>query len=243
MPIEFREFSKIPRFSREIIVTEKIDGTNASINIVPIAKTYWDDQMLSYFYGPDASTWAVYAGSRTRWITPKDDNFGFAKWVEDNLIELKKLGPGHHFGEWWGRGIQRGYGLEERRFSLFNVGRWVGRQTTSEFPFLPDGAQIAPLCCHVVPILYRGLMDTPAIDTHLGWLLREGSRAAPGFMKPEGVVVCHTASGHLFKKTCEHDDEPKGARVKKERSPQTKPVRSLRRVQDLPIDFTERRKA
>ena len=52
--------------------------------------------------------------------------FGFARWVETNrerLITL--LGPGLHFGEWWGSGIQRGYGLTkgDKRFSLFNVER------------------------------------------------------------------------------------------------------------------------
>jgi hypothetical protein len=30
---EFREFSKMARLSREIIITEKIDGTNAQIFI------------------------------------------------------------------------------------------------------------------------------------------------------------------------------------------------------------------
>ena len=56
----FEEFKKIPRLSRQIIVTEKIDGTNASICITE------DGQFL--------------IGSKTKWITPEDDNHGFAKW-------------------------------------------------------------------------------------------------------------------------------------------------------------------
>ena len=36
-----------------------------------------------------------------------------------------------------------------------------------------------------------------------------GSVAAPGFMRPEGVVVFHTANGTLFKKTIEKDEAPK----------------------------------
>src|SRR5436305_1822690 len=101
--IEFNAFPKIARLNRECVITEKIDGTNASILI--------DEDGV------------VMAGSRTRWITPENDNFGFAKWVEANKSELMKLGVGHHFGEWWGSGIQRGYGLTkgEKRFSLFNV--------------------------------------------------------------------------------------------------------------------------
>ena len=34
--------------------------------------------------------------------------------------------------------------------------------------------------------------------------------AAPGFFKPEGVVVFHVASNHLYKMTIEKDDEWKG---------------------------------
>lgn len=37
-----------------------------------------------------------------------------------------------------------------------------------------------------------------------------GSVAAPGFMKPEGVVAFHSASGTLYKATCEKDEKPKG---------------------------------
>ena len=66
----------------------------------------------------------IYAGSRTRWITPQDDNYGFAGWVERNSGELTKLGEGHHFGEWWGLGIQRKYNKKEKTWSLFNVSRW-----------------------------------------------------------------------------------------------------------------------
>jgi len=58
--ISFVEFPKIARFSRDVIVTEKIDGTNAQV--------YVDDTMTRAF-----------AGSRNRWITPDDDNFGFAR--------------------------------------------------------------------------------------------------------------------------------------------------------------------
>ena len=72
--VEFTEFPKMARLSREIIVTEKLDGTNAQVLITE------DGQIL--------------AGSRTRWITPQDDNFGFAAWVEANKEELLKLGVG-----------------------------------------------------------------------------------------------------------------------------------------------------
>lgn len=171
---DFIDFPKMPRLSREIIITEKLDGTNAQV-----------------FIGEDGS---IRAGSRTRWITPEDDNFGFAAWVRDNADSLRELGPGRHFGEWWGAGIQRRYGLTEKRFSLFNVGRW---------------SETRPACCHVVPTLYRGPFDTAAVDQVLEVLRLDGSVAAPGFMKPEGVIVFHVAGNFGFKKTLERDELPK----------------------------------
>lgn len=174
-------FPKIPRLNREVIVSEKIDGTNAQV-----------------FIAEDGVT--MLAGSRTRWITPEADNFGFAAWVRDNHDELLKLGPGRHFGEWWGSGIQRGYGLPkgERRFSLFNVSRWSD-----------DAGR--PACCHVVPTLMRGQFTTISVGLCVEELRDGGSRAAPGFAKPEGVIVFHTAANAGFKVTLEKDEEPKSA--------------------------------
>jgi hypothetical protein len=172
---EFVAFPKMARLQREIIVTEKIDGTNAQVWI-----------------GDDGTE--IRAGSRTRWITPGDDNFGFAAWVEAHRDELLTLGPGRHFGEWWGQGIQRKYGQDRKRFSLFNVSRWADER---------------PACCAVVPILYRGMFSEPEIDLALTKLRCEGSVAAPGFDKPEGIVVFHVAANSGFKRTIEKDDEPK----------------------------------
>ena len=172
---EFIEFPKMARFAREIIVTEKIDGTNAQVWI------------------SDDGT-EIRAGSRNRWLTYSEDNFGFAKWVLDHRDELLTLGPGRHFGEWWGSGIQRRYGLTEKRFSLFNVSRW---------------GEERPACCHVVPVLYRGEFNQSQIEWHLACLAAGGSVAAPGFMKPEGIVIFHTAGNVGFKRTIEKDDQPK----------------------------------
>lgn len=178
MPPEFEEFKKIPRLSRECVVTEKIDGTNALV-----------------FISEDGE---VFAGSRSKWITPADDNHGFARWVEGNKADLLKLGPGRHFGEWWGQGIQRNYSLTEKRFSLFNVSKWS------------DGA-VRPACCHVVPVLAQDLFDAPALGLKaLKRLREEGSVAAPGFMKPEGIIIFHVAGNLMFKKTLDRDEEWKG---------------------------------
>lgn len=180
MTDDFIAFPKVPRLSREVIVTEKIDGTNSQVFITEDGE--------------------IRAGSRNRWLTKDADNFGFAAWVEAHRSDLLRLGPGRHYGEWWGSGIQRRYGLDHKRFSLFNVSRWL------------DAADL-PSCCHVVPMLYRGVFSTEAIEDALDRLRQNGSVAAPGFMKPEGIIAYHVAGGFGFKKTLEKDEEPKGKQL------------------------------
>lgn len=200
------------RLSRECIITEKIDGTNASVYISEGFEDAGnpDSKIIACFDGL-----AIRAGSRTRWITPSDDNFGFAQWVSDNAAELVKLGPGHHFGEWWGQGIQRKYGMSEKRWSLFNVSRWAlhgtePNQIPTADPRIVKMQDVLPPCCHLVPVLYRGEFCTREVAECLYDLKVGGSQAAPGFPKPEGVVVYHVAGNIGFKKTIEKDDEPKG---------------------------------
>lgn len=183
--VTFQAFPKIARLKREAIITEKIDGTNAAIIVT-------DDG-------------DVLCQSRTRIITPQEDNFGFATWVDKNQSDLAaQLGPGVHFGEWWGCGIQRGYGLKEKRFSLFAVHRW---HTETE-----DCRCIEAPLCFVVPTLETlDKFSTEAVDRVLAELKEGGSTAAPGYRNPEGIVVFHTQSHALYKVTYEYDDNGKGS--------------------------------
>jgi len=183
---EFQPWPKIPRLNREVTVSEKIDGTNAAVWI------------------SDDGT-QIGAQSRTKWITPKDDNYGFARWVEENRDELLKLGPGHHFGEWWGSGINRRYGLTERRFWLFNTHRWGNPDTR-------------PACVGCVPVLWNGNYQDMDLAAIMAKLTSEGSVSAPGFMKPEGVVIFHHAADQYFKVLAEGDELPKGITTLKERA-------------------------
>ena len=183
------------RLSREVLITEKIDGTNAQILITEDG--------------------GFFTGSRKRWITPQDDNFGFSAWAHDNKEELMKLGKGRHFGEWWGQGIQRKYDLNHKRFSLFNVARWHLHGEDPELipcadPRIEKYTQELPLCCHRVPLLYRGEFCTGHADKWIGILRDCGSVAAQGFMKPEGIIVFHIAGNVGFKKTIINDNQPKG---------------------------------
>lgn len=188
----FQRMKSIPRLLRDVIVTEKIDGTNASIFIT-------EDGL------------SMYTASRTRWITPADDNYGFAKWAASRGEELLALlGPGHHFGEWYGNGIQRKYGLQQKRFALFNVQRWASPQNLEKFGDILPNATLVPEWLDVVPIIGMGVFDTQNIMTAAGLLHREGSILVPGFMQPEGVVVYHKAGDALFKYTFDKNDGHKG---------------------------------
>lgn len=163
----FKAWPKIPRVeNRKEYYTEKIDGTNACIIIqetkADITGCLYQHQVSDIEYG-------VWAQSRTRLITPEDDNYGFARWVKDNAEELVKLGPGYHYGEWWGLGIQRGYNQTEKKFSLFNTYR--------------DPASL-PACIYQVPSIHAN-----SIEEAKEILINNGSLAAPGFMNVEGVVI------------------------------------------------------
>lgn len=205
--LEFQPWPKIARLNREMVITEKIDGTNAAVIVsFDVEHGLGAGEITSDGYGivvnlDKGTGWdpvTVAAQSRKRLISPEADNFGFARWVREHAEELARLGPGHHFGEWWGSGIQRGYGLVdgEKRFSLFNTNRWTEDNT-------PD-------CVGVVPVLYSGPFDSGTVQDIIDSLDVCGSAAAPGFAKPEGVVIFHVASQNVYKVTVEKDEAPKG---------------------------------
>jgi hypothetical protein len=200
---EFVPFQKISRLNRDIVITEKIDGTNGSVIIDAfkglILAAVSDDYAVVYddSVPGDEVTYIVRAASRNKVIGLHSDNFGFAKWVFENASALAlTLGTGQFSGEWYGNGIQRGYGLDERRFAFFN-------------PTL----QI-PSCATAVPVLYTGpriMRDgQDAVAFYIKQLKYGGSHTVRGWRTPEGVVVFHTASHKLYKVTCENDDSPKG---------------------------------
>lgn len=170
----FKAWPKIPRLTNEIYhITEKIDGTNAAIIINIGIPGDSQSTPIDWLVINDIN-YCIYAQSRTRIITPEDDNFGFAKWVKENAKQLiQDLGEGYHFGEWWGKGINRGYELDHKRFSLFNP------------------IKHSDICDHVPHIAtvhnHQELHDW--INVECERLIQEGSLAAPGYMRPEGLVV------------------------------------------------------
>lgn len=182
MTINFEGFPSIARLRREAVYMEKVDGSNGCL--------VFEQQEGSEFY-------SFIVQSRKRVIAPGNDNFGFAAWAYEHETTLwNTLGPGRHFGEWMGSGIQRGYGLPkgERRFLLFNTARWKDVDL-SAIPGLG-----------VVPELWRGEFSTENIDRVKAELLETGSHVNPGFMNVEGIVVYHTASKSSYKVTYGPED-------------------------------------
>ena len=203
--LEFYGFPKVPRLRRPIVVTEKLDGTNAAVVIRDLADSLFiphvDEQVVDIGVG----LYGVRAQSRKRIITPQDDNYGFARWVWDHAEDLfYLLGEGIHFGEWWGKGIQRGYDMDTKAFSLFNTARWLDEQPICER--FEDETII-----NTVPVLGRyEVFNTSDIEVHVSLLEAFGSVAANGYDRPEGVVIYHKAANSLFKRLIENDDIPKG---------------------------------
>lgn len=206
MKVSFLEWPKTPRLFRDIVVTEKLDGTNAAVQIVPVAEvdrvTKEDGEVIAFFDPQPIAVvdgFAVYAQSRNRLIFPgkTTDNYGFAGWVENNAASLvEDLGQGIHYGEWWGQGIARKYGAQFKTFSLFNTARY------SDITFTTPSLD-------VVPVLYEGPFDQDELEHWLQRLGDLGSVASPGFMNPEGICVYHSSSRQVFKVTLDKNDQGK----------------------------------
>jgi hypothetical protein len=199
---EFTAWPKTPRLFRTVVVTEKLDGTNAAIHISTVTHdTHWDFPPDSYSVAVDGTRYVLTAQSRSRVITPGKgkDNFGFAGWVYENAEGLvRALGTGVHFGEWWGSGIQRGYGLTDRRFSLFNTDRHKD-----------VNVRLGSAILEPAPVLYHGEFSETRIRVALAKLKLSGSVAAPGFMNPEGICVWHSQTRQVFKVTLDNNDAGK----------------------------------
>lgn len=173
---DFQAFEKIQPFHKVwLSITQKIHGTNGQIHI----------------YKKEDETLDLKVGSRTRWITPESDNYGFAQFVCDNKPEiLEKLGLGTHFGEWAGQGINTGEGLKQRMFLLFNVRRWAGKELPTRFG--------------IVPQLYSGTFSKELIDITFERLRQDGSSLVPGYMHPEGIVI--DIDGKLYKRVFQPEE-------------------------------------
>lgn len=158
----FESFPDIKKLgAAALFITQKIHGSNAQIFI---------------FQQEDGSL-DLACGSRSRWVAPGNDNYGFAEMVYANKQEfIDKLGPGRHYGEWAGPGINSGEGLKVKTFILFDHWKYP-----PERPLPPNTI--------IVPVLYSGAFDMSKVEECMDDLRKNGSKLVPGFMAPEGIVV------------------------------------------------------
>ncbi len=209
---EFEEFPKMPKWDNmELVITQKMHGTNACINIyckhcAKMGHTIVIGQKCECTT-PD---YGLICGKRTAWITTQSDNFGFALFCYVNKDELIAfLGPGIHWGEWCGPGINKdaGEGLSVKTLYLFNYWR--------EYDMA-----IKPKNVEIIPVLYFGKNLPGVIEKTCEKLKVEGSAAVPGYMNPEGVVI--TLNRVRYKKPFNNEEThwagvPKAERPAKEK--------------------------
>lgn len=190
MTLEFKAWPKIPRDTdEEIVITEKIDGTNACVIV--------EDGVV------------VGAQSRKRLITPEQDNMGFARWVEEHKDELASLGDGYHYGEWAGPGIQKNrHKLKQKEFFLFNTHKW------DDNPDKPKCCSIVPIQFQAkLPCEETDIQTVEEAIKYVMYLLDLfGSQASYQCVngkldgengKPEGVVVYYRKTDRMVKHTFE----------------------------------------
>jgi len=181
--MEFVPYPKIRGFTElKMSITQKIHGTNAQIQVFEYTSTD------GVSHEPKIG---LKAGSRNRWLSLDDDNYGFAAWVEANKEELLQfLTLGTHFGEWAGPGINSSEGLAEKTFILFDYYRY-------DVTKLPKNVR-------VVPVLYSGTLNMEMIEIVAENLKKNGSVLVPGYMKPEGIVI--SIAGQKFKKVFDPEE-------------------------------------
>ncbi len=196
--LDFVPFKSIEHLGKtSMLITQKLHGTNAQILI---------------FCGLCNATKACHCseennnllcGSRNKWLTVDSDNFGFCNFVTQHKQQfINCLGRGRHYGEWCGPGINKGEGLTEKHFYLFNI--WYQHLT------LPPNTGY-------VPILYKGRFDADTITATLEDLKLNGSRLVPGYRHPEGVVVTIGQERYklVFDNECTHWQHTKQDKLNK----------------------------
>lgn len=167
----------------EIIVTEKLHGTNFRAGYVPFhAGTLWKKIKKFFGFTPD---WEFVYGSHHKQLQGRphasvfDDTNVYAEIVEK--YSLKSIIPFGWviYGEIVGSGIQRGYGYGEKRHTLFAFDIKINCQ------FIQYHA-VEWLFCSIprVPILYVGPYTVSKLDE-----LASGPSKLDPSVEREGVVV------------------------------------------------------
>jgi len=172
--LEFKPWRSIEKYDGvHVTITEKIHGTNAHVHVVK----------------DEAGNLRAHAAKRTSYARV-GEHFGFGSYVAANEAEIcGKLGEGRHYGEWVGPGVNSDYGLKEKVFVLFNHAYHQPRKDAGQLPPQMD----------VVPVLYDGPYEPGLVERVKANLRASGSKFAPGFARPEGVVITFPQFGTTLK--------------------------------------------
>ncbi len=103
----------------------KLDGTNAAVVVTPNKE--------------------IGAQSRSKIITPNDDNMGFARWVDSQKSYWEKLSCDDDliiFGEWSGKGIQKNVAVSQISKKIFVVFSIVYRDINNNINCVFDPEEI-----------------------------------------------------------------------------------------------------
>ena len=114
--MDFKPFPKVPRLSREIVITEKLDGTNASVWIEIDHGRFIYREHKTAKITHNETVYTVSAGSRKKFLSPGGtlftgdppkpvkgtDNFGFAAWFWSMLLPFISLPISLGVGAWVG---------------------------------------------------------------------------------------------------------------------------------------------
>lgn len=183
---KFVAYPKTRRLEDETVtISEKVDGTNG---VLFIHKPHLCDVL-------NGSTDAPYilAGCRSRWLKDDDtkswDNHGFGKWVAENAQALHALPEGFHYGEWYGKGINHGYGMKERRFMLFN------RKRYENLTYLPKCVELETIIEDDVPVAEL----SSVIDRIKNKATVNGSFHIPESGMVEGLIMRFKLSARVYK--------------------------------------------
>lgn len=183
---DFKGYPKTPRLEQETVtISEKVDGTNG---VLYIHKPHLCDVTNGIELSP-----YVLAGSRSKWLQDEGkkswDNHGFGAWVAEHASELHNLPAGFHYGEWYGKGINHGYGMTDRKFMLFN------RKRYERLEDLPKCVELETIIEDEVPV-YELLS---VIDRIKNEVSVKGSYHVPGQAMVEGLIMRFRLSAKVYK--------------------------------------------
>lgn len=198
----YNSFPSIERLENiYCVISEKIDGTNGLIEI---------------------NETNVRFGSRNRYISFSDDNAGFANFFRHYEARFEDVAkdiitkepessdesyPLRIYGEWFGCGIQRGYGLKDKFFMPFSF--FYGEKLIEyQVPNV-----ITP------NIMYTGKFSMEVVNTCMQQLKLNGSGVVKDYKQPEGIVIFFPKYNFRLKETFNgakwKDGSPKSEHDKK----------------------------